>query len=98
MNATNSAPAVRSGITISPEDKAKYTRLFHNAGPVAGLLAGEKASEILKKSRLSDEKLGQIWYIIYRKIVLLQDVLLITFIAGVSPIRNPEALLTPATL
>lgn len=29
------------GMTITPEDKAKYTRLFYNSHPNAGLLDGE---------------------------------------------------------
>ena len=60
--APSALSASKGGVNITPEDKAKYSRLFYNAGPVAGLLDGDKASEILKKSRLPDAKLGQIWY------------------------------------
>lgn len=72
-------------MSISPDDKAKYTRLFINSQPIGGLLdggcfsltvatvlcqhtlipsfhhSGEKAREIFTKSRLPNEKLGQIW-------------------------------------
>ena len=35
-----STPAPSQGIKISPEDKAKFTRLFYNSGPSNGLIDG----------------------------------------------------------
>lgn len=37
------APAPSAGMSITPEDKAKYTRLFYTSQPVNGLLDGESA-------------------------------------------------------
>lgn len=47
--------------TISNEDKRKYSSMFFKAGPRDGLLDGEKARDIFIRSKLSFEKLGQIW-------------------------------------
>ncbi|KNZ57977.1 hypothetical protein VP01_2024g3 [Puccinia sorghi] len=47
--------------TISNEDKMKYSSMFFKAGPRDGLLDGEKARDIFIRSKLSFEKLGQIW-------------------------------------
>ncbi|BGP28119.1 hypothetical protein JCM10295v2_007106 [Rhodotorula toruloides] len=49
--------------TISPTDKANYTRVFSaaNGGQVSGLLEGDKAREIWVKSGLPYDVLGQIW-------------------------------------
>ncbi|MBW0478681.1 hypothetical protein O181_018396 [Austropuccinia psidii MF-1] len=47
--------------TITKEDKAKYTRMFINAGPQDGLLDGDKARDIFIRSKLPFEKLAQIW-------------------------------------
>ncbi|KDQ13131.1 hypothetical protein BOTBODRAFT_56212 [Botryobasidium botryosum FD-172 SS1] len=46
---------------LTPEDRAKYLRLFVTCGPSNGLLAGEKARDVFIKSKLPIEKLGQIW-------------------------------------
>ncbi|GAA6042726.1 hypothetical protein JCM8097_005550 [Rhodosporidiobolus ruineniae] len=48
---------------ISPEDKAKYARVFAgaNGGSLAGLLDGDKARDIFIKSNLPYDVLGQIW-------------------------------------
>ncbi|PWN51418.1 EF-hand, partial [Violaceomyces palustris] len=46
---------------IKPEDRARYTRIFVNAGPQGGLIDGEKAKEIFVKSKLPFDKLGAIW-------------------------------------
>ncbi|BGP11922.1 hypothetical protein JCM10049v2_007842 [Rhodotorula toruloides] len=66
-----SAPARQSSLppsnphltTISPTDKANYTRIFSaaNGGNVGGLLDGDKAREIWVKSGLPYDVLGQIW-------------------------------------
>ncbi|WVQ80854.1 hypothetical protein IAT38_002961 [Cryptococcus sp. DSM 104549] len=54
-----SAPAALP--PLSPADRAKFTRLFANAGPSNGLVQGDKARDVFVKSGLSYEKLGQIW-------------------------------------
>ncbi|OAX43822.1 hypothetical protein K503DRAFT_853081 [Rhizopogon vinicolor AM-OR11-026] len=46
---------------LTPQDKAKFTRLFQSCGPVSGLLNGEKARDVFVKSKLSVDKLSQIW-------------------------------------
>lgn len=48
-------------IEIKPEDRARYTRIFANAGPVGGLIEGDRAKEIFVKSKLPFDKLGAIW-------------------------------------
>ncbi|KAF9921572.1 hypothetical protein FBU30_008364 [Linnemannia zychae] len=47
---------------ISNEDKLRHLSLFRALEPTNGLLDGEKAREAFLKSRLSVEKLSQIWY------------------------------------
>lgn len=47
--------------TLMPADRAKFTRLFANAGPSNGLVSGDKARDMFLKSGLSYDKLGQIW-------------------------------------
>ncbi|CAO1624778.1 unnamed protein product [Sympodiomycopsis kandeliae] len=47
--------------TILPQDRARYTRLFASAGPSGGLVDGDRAKDILVKSKLPFEKLGHIW-------------------------------------
>ncbi|KAG2149296.1 hypothetical protein DEU56DRAFT_869486 [Suillus clintonianus] len=46
---------------LSPQDKAKFTRIFQGCGPVNGLLNGDKARNVFVKSKLSVDKLSQIW-------------------------------------
>ncbi|EPQ58260.1 hypothetical protein GLOTRDRAFT_57058 [Gloeophyllum trabeum ATCC 11539] len=46
---------------LTPQDKAKFMRLFVGAGPVNGILSGDKARDILVKSKLPVDKLSQIW-------------------------------------
>lgn len=48
-------------IEIKPEDRARYTRIFANSGPVGGLIDGDRAKEIFVKSKLPFDKLGAIW-------------------------------------
>ncbi|BGP35941.1 hypothetical protein JCM10296v2_007793 [Rhodotorula toruloides] len=60
----SSLPPSNSNLTtISPTDKANYTRIFSaaNGGSVGGLLDGDKAREIWVKSGLPYDVLGQIW-------------------------------------
>ncbi|KAG1842654.1 hypothetical protein DFJ58DRAFT_53648 [Suillus subalutaceus] len=47
--------------TLTPQDKAKFTRIFQGCGPINGLLSGEKARNVFVKSKLSVDKLSQIW-------------------------------------
>ncbi|KIJ60603.1 hypothetical protein HYDPIDRAFT_116899 [Hydnomerulius pinastri MD-312] len=46
---------------LTPQDKAKFNRLFQSNGPVNGLLSGDKARDMFVKSKLSVDKLSQIW-------------------------------------
>ncbi|KZO99514.1 hypothetical protein CALVIDRAFT_534506 [Calocera viscosa TUFC12733] len=46
---------------ITAEDRAKFTRIFAQSGPVGGLLSGEKARDVFLKSKLPVDTLGQIW-------------------------------------
>lgn len=46
---------------VNPADKAKFYNMFVKAGPVDGLVSGEKAQQVFIKSKLSNEILGQIW-------------------------------------
>ncbi|KAG2366795.1 hypothetical protein BDR07DRAFT_1449158 [Suillus spraguei] len=46
---------------LTPQDKAKFTRIFQGCGPVNGLLNGDKARNVFVKSKLSVDKLSQIW-------------------------------------
>lgn len=46
---------------LTPQDKAKFTRIFQGCGPVNGLLSGDKARNVFVKSKLSVDKLSQIW-------------------------------------
>ncbi|TFK55038.1 hypothetical protein OE88DRAFT_1653662 [Heliocybe sulcata] len=46
---------------LTSQDKTKFTKLFMGAGPVNGLLNGDKARDILVKSKLPVDKLSQIW-------------------------------------
>lgn len=46
---------------LTPQDKAKFTRIFQGCGPVNSLLSGDKARNVFVKSKLSVDKLSQIW-------------------------------------
>ncbi|KAH8102886.1 hypothetical protein BXZ70DRAFT_926963 [Cristinia sonorae] len=46
---------------LTPQDKAKFMKLFASCGPVGGLLSGEKARDVLVRSKLPVDKLSQIW-------------------------------------
>ncbi|KAH9857811.1 hypothetical protein C2E23DRAFT_720331 [Lenzites betulinus] len=46
---------------ITPQDKSKFLKLFLGCHPVNGLLSGEKARDVFVKSKLSVDKLSQIW-------------------------------------
>ncbi|KAI0320509.1 hypothetical protein OF83DRAFT_577050 [Amylostereum chailletii] len=61
-----SSPAPRSPVAtglppLTPQDKAKFNRLFHGCGPVNGLLSGDKARDVFVKSKLPVDKLSLIW-------------------------------------
>lgn len=55
------APSAPSADVITPADKARYARIFANAGPVGGVLDADKAKSIFLKSQLPVDKLGAIW-------------------------------------
>ncbi|KAG0000479.1 hypothetical protein BGZ80_004531 [Entomortierella chlamydospora] len=63
--ATNLSPIAAQNTgsepTLTNEDKNKYGGMFIACGPVGGLLDGEKAREVFLKSKLSVDKLSQIW-------------------------------------
>ncbi|EGN96146.1 hypothetical protein SERLA73DRAFT_76138 [Serpula lacrymans var. lacrymans S7.3] len=46
---------------LTPQDKAKFNRIFQSSGPVNGLLSGDKARDVFVKSNLHVDKLSQIW-------------------------------------
>ncbi|RXW24903.1 hypothetical protein EST38_g952 [Candolleomyces aberdarensis] len=46
---------------LTQQDREKYTNIFNRAGPVNGLLSGEKARDIFLKSRLPNDQLLQVW-------------------------------------
>ncbi|GAA95685.1 hypothetical protein E5Q_02342 [Mixia osmundae IAM 14324] len=58
---TSSVQATTPSLTIAPEDKGRFLRMFAGAGAVNGLLDGEKAKDIFIRSQLPVEKLGEIW-------------------------------------
>ncbi|KAI1790765.1 hypothetical protein LXA43DRAFT_1144962 [Ganoderma leucocontextum] len=54
-------PAVSGFPPLTPQDKAKFLKLFLGCHPNNGLLSGEKARDVFVKSKLPVEKLSQIW-------------------------------------
>ena len=63
---TKSPPPPASGLPpLTPQDKAKFMKLFTSCGPVNGILPGEKARDVFVKSKLPVDKLSQIWYASY---------------------------------
>ncbi|KAJ1928074.1 hypothetical protein IWQ60_002386 [Tieghemiomyces parasiticus] len=46
---------------LSDAERAKYTRLFHSCQPAHGLLDGDRARQVLLKSKLPVDTLGRIW-------------------------------------
>ncbi|SPO31268.1 related to EDE1 protein involved in endocytosis [Ustilago trichophora] len=61
QSASAAATNMPGVIEIKPEDRARYTRIFANSGPVGGLIDGDRAKEIFVKSKLPFDKLGAIW-------------------------------------
>ncbi|KAK0448373.1 uncharacterized protein EV420DRAFT_856567 [Desarmillaria tabescens] len=61
MSIPRSPPPLSGLPPFTAQDKAKFQNMFLKSGPTNGLLNGEKARDILIKSKLSNEKLGQIW-------------------------------------
>lgn len=55
------APPSGGAATITPEDKARFTRIFAMVGPSNGVLSGEQAKDVFLKSKLPYAKLGAIW-------------------------------------
>ena len=56
-NAINSSPVS----LISPEDKARFMRIFAMVGPTNGVLNGDQVKDVFLKSKLPYSKLGEIW-------------------------------------
>ena len=50
-----------AGDSVSPEDKARFSRIFAMAGPKNGLLSGDQVKDIFVKSKLPYDTLGAIW-------------------------------------
>lgn len=51
----------QSMLPLTAEDRTQFTRVFVGCGPQNGLVSGDKARDVFLKSRLSYDKLGQIW-------------------------------------
>ena len=56
-NAIDSSPVS----LISPEDKARFMRIFAMVGPTNGVLNGDQVKDVFLKSKLPYSKLGEIW-------------------------------------
>ena len=56
-DAINSSPVS----LISPEDKARFMRIFAMVGPTNGVLNGDQVKDVFLKSKLPYSKLGEIW-------------------------------------
>ncbi|CAG8548462.1 7809_t:CDS:10 [Funneliformis caledonium] len=56
-----SGPDIATNNIITNEDREKYKAMFYKLKPVNGILDGEKARDIFMRSKLSVEKLSQIW-------------------------------------
>ncbi|KAF9036984.1 hypothetical protein BDZ89DRAFT_1130017 [Hymenopellis radicata] len=61
MSLPRSPPPMSGLPPLTAQDKAKFQNMFQKTGPSNGLLSGEQARDIFVKSKLSNEKLGQIW-------------------------------------
>ncbi|THH31752.1 hypothetical protein EUX98_g2432 [Antrodiella citrinella] len=59
VRSTKSPPPGMPALTH--QDKAKFMKLFVGCGPVNGILSGDKARDVLVKSKLPVDKLSQIW-------------------------------------
>ncbi|KAK7693155.1 hypothetical protein QCA50_002721 [Cerrena zonata] len=46
---------------LTPEDRAKFLKIFFNTGPNSGVIESERAKEVFLRSRLPLEILAQIW-------------------------------------
>ncbi|KII88893.1 hypothetical protein PLICRDRAFT_40530 [Plicaturopsis crispa FD-325 SS-3] len=61
MSMPKSPPPSARFPPLTPQDKAKFAKLFASCGPTNGFLSGEKARDVFVKSRLSVDKLSEIW-------------------------------------
>ncbi|KAJ3728873.1 hypothetical protein C8R42DRAFT_655195 [Lentinula raphanica] len=61
MSIPKSPPPVPSLPPFTAQDRTKFLAMFMHAEPRDGLLSGEKARDIFVKSKLSNDKLLQIW-------------------------------------
>lgn len=49
---------------LTEQDRNKFMQIFNRSGPENGVLSGPRGREILMKSRLPVNTLGDIWYVI----------------------------------
>ncbi|KAJ3765458.1 hypothetical protein FB446DRAFT_850129 [Lentinula raphanica] len=61
MSIPKSPPPVPSLPPFTAQDRTKFLAMFMHAEPRDGLLSGEKARDMFVKSKLSNDKLLQIW-------------------------------------
>ncbi|KAI6110079.1 hypothetical protein F5141DRAFT_1215529 [Pisolithus sp. B1] len=61
MSIPKSPPPTPGLPPLTPQDRAKFNRLFQSCGPVGGLLSSDKARDVFVKSKLPVDTLSQIW-------------------------------------
>ncbi|KAI6164280.1 hypothetical protein EDD17DRAFT_1885190 [Pisolithus thermaeus] len=61
MSIPTSPPPTPGLPPLTPQDRAKFNRLFQSCGPVGGLLSSDKARDVFVKSKLPVDTLSQIW-------------------------------------
>ncbi|KIK63762.1 hypothetical protein GYMLUDRAFT_196623 [Collybiopsis luxurians FD-317 M1] len=61
MSIPRSPPPIPGLPPFTPQDRTKFLGMFSKSGPKDGLLSGEQARDIFLRSRLSNDKLLQIW-------------------------------------
>ncbi|KAL4074701.1 hypothetical protein V8B97DRAFT_1951878 [Scleroderma yunnanense] len=61
MSIPKSPPPILGLPPLTTQDRTRFIRLFQSCGPVDGLLSGDKARDTFMKSKLSVDKLSQIW-------------------------------------
>lgn len=61
MSIPRSPPPTPGLPPLTPQDRARFNKMFQSCGPVDGLLSGDKARDMFVKSKLPVETLSQIW-------------------------------------
>ncbi|KAI5983758.1 hypothetical protein EDD15DRAFT_1834720 [Pisolithus albus] len=61
MSIPKSPPPTPGLPPLTPQDRAKFNRLFQTCGPVGGLLSSDKARDVFVRSKLPVDTLSQIW-------------------------------------